>query len=604
MATTPSKRARSESTGALWQPVDNGQLASGFDHDGEGGESSMDTVASLRSKLAQERQLRAMAEEREADYKTAAEEAWAVYKGTAERSKEDGQRVDRLLQREGRQRQANEQRVKELEAELKKARTKWEEGSQRRGEAPAGPAEREGMEDELERIKDERDEERQKSDSLRVKAQEAEMQMQKEAATRRSEEERAERAEEEISRLQSEVNRLNEMLQAQQSQPERQAASREANDRAAEAITEARKRREEAENRAKELEEAAAQGRQLQGEKEQREQLEEEVKGLRGAKQELEHLSKDAASARSALEAVASDEHQNNDKSLPELARAVAEDAAGSRARALAAEADAAEARKEKEKARSALLAERQHRAKSEAMGGQAALQEQHCTEDQEGKADTNDDNRRVRVEELEAEKKRLENEVWRLGRMARQAEKRLGRGEYDPRATKVLRMKHNPSQKSLKAQAEKEATQKEEQSPSSDASVKEAENAILRRRLSEVEKRERRYKEVFREQVATFKDAVAHILGWRVWLSGAPGAGGPATFKLRSMYADSPSQVLEFRYHPTEAEGRRAELVPNDFSSTDEVSQQVDIFINRYRCPPGLCANLIVEEFNKRTLA
>jgi len=602
MATTPSKRARSESTGALWQPVDNRQLASGFDHDGEGGESSMDTVASLRSKLAQERQLRAMAEEREADYKTAAEEAWAVYKGTAERSKEDGQRVDRLLQREGQQRQANEQRVKELEAELKKAQTKWEEGSQRRGEAPAGPAEREGMEDELERIKDERDEERQKRDSLRVKAQEAEMQMQKEAATRRSEAERAERAEEEISRLQSEVNRLNEMLQAQESQPERQPASRDANDRAAEAITEARKRREEAENRAKELEEEAAKGRQLQGEKEQREQLEEEVKGLRGAKEELEHLSKDAASARSALEAVASDEHK--DKSLAELARAIAEDAAGSRARALAAEADAAEARKEKEKARSDLLVERQYRAKSEAMGGQAALQEQQGTEDHE-KADPSDDNnRRVRVEELEAEKKRLENEVWRLGRMAKQAEKRLGRGEYDSRATKVLRMKHNPSQKSLKAQAEKEASQKAEQSPSSDASVKAAENAILRRRLSEVEKRERRYKEVFREQVATFKDAVAHILGWRVWLSGAPGAGEPATFKLRSMYADSPSQVLEFRYHPTEAEGRRAELVPNDFSSTDEVSQQVDIFINRYRCPPGLCANLIVEEFNKRTLA
>jgi len=72
---------------------------------------------------------------------------------------------------------------------------------------------------------------------------------------------------------------------------------------------------------------------------------------------------------------------------------------------------------------------------------------------------------------------------------------------------------------------------------PGGGGSVAEAELTVMRRRVADLEKREQRYMQVFKQKIGTFREACYLIFGYKVDMGEDKGTGQP-TFTLRSMYA------------------------------------------------------------------
>jgi len=74
---------------------------------------------------------------------------------------------------------------------------------------------------------------------------------------------------------------------------------------------------------------------------------------------------------------------------------------------------------------------------------------------------------------------------------------------------------------------------------------------------------------------------------------------GIPVTrFILQSVYAQTDDEKLEFDY-----ESGSTNIVVNDYTSQQEIAQQVDVFIRRMNSIPAFTANLTMESFNKRSI-
>ena len=596
----------------------------------------------LEAALRREREQRDKAERNERDARAAVESVRALGEAECAERASDMEREETLLQSETRLRVQHEQRVTKLEQEVSALRQQQKrngdtsEPSRKRTRRQSEPADRQepyfvaqGLPTQAELASARRD-----TQSERLRAERAEHSLDDANARAVSAEAREQQLQQQLQELQSQLATLDTGC----SSGTQHSSSQQ---RSAEAIEDATRRRKEAEERMAALEADAARGRELTGEKERRESLEEELEKERVAAKREGVLREDVHAARAALEAALNygEDAQQNPSTLTELVRIVASELASFKRRALSAQEQAASATQRCDEAHNELYKERTARAKAEAMAkgaSDSATQPSQQTPHQQHDAGWGEDDpsystpedkswQKLRQEKLaaEAEAKRLEAEVMRLGNLADQAERRLGKGAYDPRRTKVLHMRVNPETKqrtknasereeklrqeneSLKKRLEEGQQQGESRTGSAEASVKEAEATVLNQKVSELEKREKRLREVFREQVGTFKDAVSHMLGWKIWLASAPTAGStePSVFKLQSMFATSSSEALEFRYHPTEAIGRRAELVWNNFAKSREVKQQAEIFVSRHNCPPGLTSNLLLEEFNKRSM-
>lgn len=558
-----------------------------------------------------------------------------------------------ILHSEANLRVRKEQRIQELESELSSLR---QEAHQQQ---PFGGAKRARVEAQTEPVQAQEYEEarqdtrislakaREDAERERLNAERA----QQDVAELRS---RAESAEQREAKLLEQLNDLSyrfSELSGSTGSPDSLERSNQGQ-RAAEAIEEAKKLRKQAEERAIALEDDAARGRELAGERQRREALEQELATERGAASRERELQSEKNETHTVLAEALSVSSKEQYNSLADMARAVADALMQHQQRALSAEKESSSLNRKLEDLNDELASERSARAKAEArvqyqgtvssdVKGQQLQQkrEDEGSESQEqlqnlheAAADSRNADASLSSQKTwnqlkgekaaaEEEARRLESEVMRLGKLAEQAERRLGKGAFDPRRTKVLHMRSNPeTQTRLRSVSEREEALKQENeslkkrlegteggavSGSAEASVKEAEATVLKKKVSELEKREKRLREVFREQVATFKDAVWHMLGWKIWLASAPSAGShePSVFKLQSMFATSSTELLQFRYHPTEAVGRRAELMWNDFAQTGEVRKQAEIFISRYKCPPGLTSNLLLEEFNKHSM-
>lgn len=98
---------------------------------------------------------------------------------------------------------------------------------------------------------------------------------------------------------------------------------------------------------------------------------------------------------------------------------------------------------------------------------------------------------------------------------------------------------------------------------------------------IAELSKREVRLKDVFQKQVASFREAVYSLFGYRVDMATeAQGAGaaksGSATFVLRPQFADSSRMQLMFCLHKGQME-----LLPTDFTER-KLKREVETFIDR----------------------
>ncbi|GAQ81982.1 Mitotic checkpoint protein MAD1 [Klebsormidium nitens] len=218
---------------------------------------------------------------------------------------------------------------------------------------------------------------------------------------------------------------------------------------------------------------------------------------------------------------------------------------------------------------------------------------------------------------------KALEREMEQLGREVALLESRVGKGDYNRATTKVLHLALNPevearrtlAKDSLEAEVEElraKVKQLEEEartgsrSPGEDHQVAEATEAsaqvaALTNRVNAMEKRENRYKQVFADKIAVFRQACTHLFGYGIEMSDSQDAatGAPiATFTITSIYADDEEDRLMFQYR----EGTM-DMLATDFSRTPEMVRQVNVFLDRFKSIPALTANLTVELFNKHTV-
>ncbi|XP_072150137.1 mitotic spindle checkpoint protein MAD1 [Setaria viridis] len=218
----------------------------------------------------------------------------------------------------------------------------------------------------------------------------------------------------------------------------------------------------------------------------------------------------------------------------------------------------------------------------------------------------------------LEAKKvKSLEREGDQLRSQVALLESKLGHGDYSASSTKVLRMVNtlavdNEAKQTIEAlQAELKKTKErlqavEELKGQADAGTVVDANiaeklAQLKNQIATLEKREERYKAVFAERISVFRKACCSLFGYKIVMNDQQQSNGiPVTrFILQSVYAQSDDEKLEFDY-----ESGSTNIVVNDYTSQQEIAQQVDVFVRRMNSIPAFTANLTMESFNKRISA
>ncbi|PUZ53700.1 hypothetical protein GQ55_5G071600 [Panicum hallii var. hallii] len=217
----------------------------------------------------------------------------------------------------------------------------------------------------------------------------------------------------------------------------------------------------------------------------------------------------------------------------------------------------------------------------------------------------------------LEARKaKSLEREGDQLRSQVALLESKLGHGDYSASSTKVLRMVNtlavdSEAKQTIEVlQAELKKTKErlqavEELKGQADAGTVVDANfaeklAQLKNQIATLEKREERYKAVFAERISVFRKACCSLFGYKIVMNDQQQSNGiPVTrFILQSVYAQSDDEKLEFDY-----ESGSTNIVVNDYTSQQEIAQQVDVFIRRMNSIPAFTANLTIESFNKRSI-
>ncbi|CAL1353777.1 unnamed protein product [Linum trigynum] len=215
------------------------------------------------------------------------------------------------------------------------------------------------------------------------------------------------------------------------------------------------------------------------------------------------------------------------------------------------------------------------------------------------------------RVKSLERENDRLRSEIFLL-------ESKIGHGDFSAANTKVLRMVNtlavgNDAKQTIEAlQSELQRTKEklqalEEYKSQSGNSGKMVDSymsgkvAQLKEQIATLEKREERYKTVFADRISVFRRACCELFGYKIVMDERQHTNGiPVTrFTLQSIYAMNDNEKLEFEY-----ESGNTNIVENSYTSTSEISQQVDIFVRKMNSIPAFTANLTVESFNRRTLS
>ena len=209
----------------------------------------------------------------------------------------------------------------------------------------------------------------------------------------------------------------------------------------------------------------------------------------------------------------------------------------------------------------------------------------------------------------------------------------RVGRGEFDPTKTKVLHFVHNPEAQTHKSETDTEIELLRAENdelraqlknplltplntpggPAEGASapstagrddavstaVAAAEATILKRRVADLEKRENRYKSIFKEKITAFREACTYLFGYRIEMAIE---NENTDFVIRSIFSTDHTNDEDIRFRYRAGEG--VELVPFDYSSNRELELNVKTFIHQFKCIPAFTANLTIESFNKTTVS
>ncbi|XP_077852093.1 mitotic spindle assembly checkpoint protein MAD1 isoform X9 [Macaca mulatta] len=217
----------------------------------------------------------------------------------------------------------------------------------------------------------------------------------------------------------------------------------------------------------------------------------------------------------------------------------------------------------------------------------------------------------RLKVEELEGERRRLEEEKRML---EAQLERRVLQGDYDQSRTKVLHMSLNPASvarqrlredhSQLQAECERlrgllRAMERGgtvptdlEAAAASLPSSKEV--AELKKQLESAELKNQRLKEVFQTKIQEFRKACYTLTGYQIDIT------TENQYRLTSLYAEHPGDCLIFK--ATSPSGSKMQLLETEFSHT--VGELIEVHLRRQDSIPAFLSSLTLELFSRQTVA
>ncbi|XP_054971641.1 mitotic spindle assembly checkpoint protein MAD1 isoform X4 [Pan paniscus] len=220
-------------------------------------------------------------------------------------------------------------------------------------------------------------------------------------------------------------------------------------------------------------------------------------------------------------------------------------------------------------------------------------------------------DTLRLKVEELEGERSRLEEEKRML---EAQLERRALQGDYDQSRTKVLHMSLNPTSvarqrlredhSQLQAECERlrgllRAMERGgtvpadlEAAAASLPSSKEV--AELKKQVESAELKNQRLKEVFQTKIQEFRKACYTLTGYQIDIT------TENQYRLTSLYAEHPGDCLIFK--ATSPSGSKMQLLETEFSHT--VGELIEVHLRRQDSIPAFLSSLTLELFSRQTVA
>lgn len=216
----------------------------------------------------------------------------------------------------------------------------------------------------------------------------------------------------------------------------------------------------------------------------------------------------------------------------------------------------------------------------------------------------------RLKIEELEGERSRLEEEKKEL---ELQLERRSLQGDYDQSRTKVLHLSQNPTraarqrlredQEQLQAECERlrglvRALERGGPIPAdleAAASVPSSkEVAELRKQVESAQLKNQRLKEVFQSKIQEFRKACYTLTGYQIDIT------TENQYRLTSQYAEHKADCLIFK--ATGPSGSQMQLLETEFSRS--VPELIELHLAQQDSIPAFLSSLTLELFSRQTVA
>ncbi|KAM9261347.1 mitotic spindle assembly checkpoint protein MAD1 [Cariama cristata] len=239
------------------------------------------------------------------------------------------------------------------------------------------------------------------------------------------------------------------------------------------------------------------------------------------------------------------------------------------------------------------------------------ALKSQECTAEQSTIITKEEvDMLRLKIEELEAERSKLEEENRSL---EMKLEKLTLQGDYDPSRTKVLHFCMNPASLA-KQQRKEEQQQLQEECERLRELVRVLEGggsipgnlegigsfqspqeiAELKKQVESAELKNQRLKEVFQTKIQEFRKVCYTLTGYQIDIT------TENQYRLTSIYAEHQGDCLLFK--ASSSSGGKMQLLETEFSRT--IRELIELHLLRQDSIPAFLSALTLDLFSRQTIA
>ncbi|KAM6299421.1 mitotic spindle assembly checkpoint protein MAD1 [Aegotheles albertisi] len=238
-------------------------------------------------------------------------------------------------------------------------------------------------------------------------------------------------------------------------------------------------------------------------------------------------------------------------------------------------------------------------------------LKSQECTAEQSTIITKEEvDTLRLKIEELEAERSKLEEENRSL---EMKLEKLTLQGDYDPSRTKVLHFSMNPASLA-KQQRKEEQQQLQEECERLRELVRVLEGggsisgnlegvgsfqspqevAELKKQVESAELKNQRLKEVFQTKIQEFRKVCYTLTGYQIDIT------TENQYRLTSIYAEHQGDCLLFK--ASSSSGGKMQLLETEFSRT--IRELIELHLLRQDSIPAFLSALTLDLFSRQTIA